>query len=46
MIDKVYVINLKYRDNRMTNMDKILNKIGGKISEYERIDAVNERLIC
>ena len=46
MIDKVYVINLKHRDDRMTKMDKILNKIGGKFSEYERIEAVNGRLIC
>ena len=45
MIDKVYVINLKHRNDRLIKMDKMLNKIGGKFSEYERFEAVNGKLI-
>ena len=45
MIDKVYVINLKHRDDRLNKMDKMLNSIGGKFSEYERFEAVNGKLI-
>ena len=45
MVDKVYVINLENRSDRMKKMSDILNKIGGKFSEYERIEAVNGKLI-
>jgi len=45
MIDKVYVINLNHRNDRMKKMDKILNKIGSKFLEYERFEAVNGKLI-
>jgi glycosyl transferase family 25 len=45
MIDKVYVINLKYRVDRLKKMDKMLKSIGGKFSEYEHIEAVNGKLI-
>jgi glycosyl transferase family 25 len=45
MIDRIYVINLKHRDDRLIKIDKILNNIGGKFSEYERIEAVNGKLI-
>ena len=45
MIDKVYIINLKHRNDRMKRMDNILKKIGGKFSEYERIEAVDGKLI-
>ena len=45
MIDKVYVINLKHRDDRLKKMDKMLNNIRGKFSQYERIEATNGKLI-
>jgi GR25 family glycosyltransferase involved in LPS biosynthesis len=45
MIDKVYVINLKHREDRLKKMDKILKGIGGKFSEYERFEAINGKLI-
>jgi GR25 family glycosyltransferase involved in LPS biosynthesis len=45
MIDNVYLINLKHRNDRLIKMDKILNKIGGKFSEYKRFEAVNGKLI-
>lgn len=45
MIDNVYVINLKHRNDRLIKIDKILNKIGGKFSEYKRFEAVNGKLI-
>jgi GR25 family glycosyltransferase involved in LPS biosynthesis len=45
MIDKVYVINLIHRNDRLEKMDNMLNKIGGKFLEYERIEAVNGKLI-
>lgn len=45
MIDQVYVINLKHRDDRIKKMDYILKKIGGKFSEYERIEAVDGKLL-
>ena len=45
MIDKVYVINLKHRNDRIKCMDKILKNIGNKFSEYERINAVDGKLI-
>jgi len=45
MVDKVYVINLKHREDRLKKMDKMLISIGGKFSEYERIEAVNGKLL-
>jgi len=45
MIDKVYLINLKHRNDRLNKMDKILKKIGNKFSEYEIFDAINGKLI-
>jgi GR25 family glycosyltransferase involved in LPS biosynthesis len=45
MIDKVYLINLKHRNDRLIKIDKILKKIGDKFSEYEIFDAVNGKLI-
>ena len=45
MINKIYLINLDYRTDRLKKMEKLLNKIGGKFSEYERFDAINGKLI-
>ena len=45
MIDNIYVINLKYRDDRLKKMDIMLKSIGGKFLEYERFEAVNGKLI-
>jgi glycosyl transferase family 25 len=45
MINNVYVINLKHRDDRLKKMDIMLKSIGRRFSEYERIEAVNGKLI-
>ena len=45
MIDRIYVINLKHRDDRLKKMDIMLKSIGRRFSEYERIEAVNGKLI-
>jgi GR25 family glycosyltransferase involved in LPS biosynthesis len=45
MIDNIYVINLKHRVDRLKKMDYMLKSIGGKFSEYERIEAVDGKLI-
>jgi GR25 family glycosyltransferase involved in LPS biosynthesis len=45
MIDKVYVINLKHRNDRLNKMDKMLNSIGSKFSDYERFEAFNGKVI-
>jgi len=45
MIDNIYVINLKHRVDRLKKIDIMLKSIDGKFSEYERIEAVNGKLL-
>ena len=40
-IDKVYVINLEKREDRMKKMEKLLRRLGNKFEEYERREAVD-----
>lgn len=45
MIDNIYVINLKHRNDRLKKIDNLLNSIGGKFTEYKLYEAVNGKLI-
>ena len=44
MKERVYVINLGHREDRMLKMDKMLKSLGGIFTNYERIEAVNGKL--
>jgi GR25 family glycosyltransferase involved in LPS biosynthesis len=40
-IDKIYVINLKRRNDRLLKIDKLLKNLGGIFANYETIEAVD-----
>jgi len=45
MKEGVYVINLGHRTDRMVKMDIMLKNLGGIFTNYERIEAVNGKLL-
>lgn len=40
-IDKIYVINLKKREDRLLKIDKLFKKIGGIFPNYVKVEAVD-----
>ena len=41
IIDKIYVINLKKREDRLVKIDKLFKDLGGIFKNYERIEAID-----
>jgi len=41
IIDKIYVINLKRRKDRLLKIDKLFKELGGIFKKYEKIEAVD-----
>jgi GR25 family glycosyltransferase involved in LPS biosynthesis len=44
-IDKVYLINLKKREDRLIKIDKLFKDLGGIFKDYERIEAIDGNTI-
>jgi GR25 family glycosyltransferase involved in LPS biosynthesis len=41
IIDNIYIINLKRREDRLFKIEKLFNELGGIFHNYERFDAVD-----